>query len=145
MTNIKVVAFGSLGLILLMSMLSIIPSDNIGSRLLIGLLVVIFGAFFVTVSSRIVGLIGSLIILSAYDDGTTIMSTCHQLFIGIGWTGSALRTHGAGGRRYDLLAAAMPAPLPDLKTGYIVGCHSRNQQLHYSLVQLFRLLLLAGQ
>jgi uncharacterized oligopeptide transporter (OPT) family protein len=36
-----------------------IPGEGFFSKLLIGILVVIFGAFFVTVSSRIVGIIGS--------------------------------------------------------------------------------------
>jgi len=59
--SIKVVGIGSLILILCVALMpsTLIPGQNIGSKLLLGILVVIFGAFFVTVSSRIVGLIGS--------------------------------------------------------------------------------------
>lgn len=127
--NIKVVAFGSLGLILLMSMLSIIPGDNIGSRLLIGLLVVIFGAFFVTVSSRIVGLIGSSNNPISGMTIATIMSTC-LVFIGIGWTGSAYEPMAlVVGGMICVAAANAGATSQDLKTGYIVGATPRNQQL----------------
>ncbi|MFN8289215.1 MAG: oligopeptide transporter, OPT family [Chitinophagaceae bacterium] len=127
--NIKVVAFGSLALILLMSMLSIIPGDNIGSRLLIGLLVVIFGAFFVTVSSRIVGLIGSSNNPISGMTIATIMSTC-LVFIGIGWTGSAYEPMAlVVGGMICVAAANAGATSQDLKTGYIVGATPRNQQL----------------
>ncbi|MBS1575275.1 MAG: OPT/YSL family transporter, partial [Bacteroidetes bacterium] len=59
--SIKVVGIGSLALVLLIAILpsSLIPGNSIASKLLIGLLVIIFGAFFVTVASRIVGLIGT--------------------------------------------------------------------------------------
>ena len=53
------VIVGSIGLVLLMAFLPQIPGDSIFGKLLVGLLVVIFGFFFVTVSSRIVGIIGS--------------------------------------------------------------------------------------
>lgn len=57
--DIKVVGFGSLGLVALIAILPQIPGDGILQKILIGVLVLIFGALFVTVSSRIVGLIGS--------------------------------------------------------------------------------------
>src|SRR5690606_13957143 len=57
--SIKVVAIGSILLVALMAFLPQLPGGSIGQKLLVGLLVVIFGAFFVTVSSRIVGLIGN--------------------------------------------------------------------------------------
>src|SRR6201996_8044624 len=50
--SLKVVLFGSIGLVILIGCLSIIPGDNFFNRLLIGLLILIFGAFFVTVASR---------------------------------------------------------------------------------------------
>jgi len=127
--NIKVVGFGSLALILIMSMLSIIPGDNIGSRLLIGLLVVIFGAFFVTVSSRIVGLIGSSNNPISGMTIATIMSTC-LVFIGIGWTGSAYEPMAlVVGGMICVAAANAGATSQDLKTGYLVGATPRNQQI----------------
>ncbi|HEV9038398.1 MAG TPA: OPT/YSL family transporter, partial [Puia sp.] len=57
--NIKIVAFGSLVLVVLIGCLPIIPGDSFFGRLLIGVLILVFGAFFVTVASRIVGIIGS--------------------------------------------------------------------------------------
>lgn len=53
--SLKIVGVGSLALIILVAVLPQIPSNGILSNLLIGVLVVLFGAFFVTVSSRIVG------------------------------------------------------------------------------------------
>ena len=47
--NIKVVLYGSIALIVLMALLPMIPGDNILNKGLVGLLVIIFGAFFVTV------------------------------------------------------------------------------------------------
>jgi uncharacterized oligopeptide transporter (OPT) family protein len=57
--SLKVVGFGSLALIVLIAVLPQVPGDSILQKLLIGVLVILFGALFVTVSSRIVGLIGS--------------------------------------------------------------------------------------
>ena len=127
--NIKVVGFGSLALILLMAMLPIIPGDNIGSRLLIGLLVVVFGAFFVTVSSRIVGLIGSSNNPISGMTIATIMATC-LVFIGIGWSGKAYEPMAlVVGGMICIAAANAGATSQDLKTGYIVGATPRNQQI----------------
>ena len=127
--NIKVVLYGSLALILLMSMLSFIPGDNIGSRLLLGLLVVIFGAFFVTVSSRIVGLIGSSNNPISGMTIATIMATC-LVFIGVGWTGKVYEPMAlVVGGMICVAAANAGATSQDLKTGYLVGATPKYQQL----------------
>ena len=83
---IKVVIFGSIGLILLMAFIPMIPGDGILNKLLLGVLVVVFGAFFVTVSSRIVGIIGSSNNPVSGMTIATVMATC-LVFIGIGWSG----------------------------------------------------------
>lgn len=127
--SIKVVAFGSLALIIIMALLPIIPGDNIGSRLLLGLLVVIFGAFFVTVSSRIVGLIGSSNNPISGMTIATIMATC-LVFIGVGWTGKVFEPMAlVVGGMICVAAANAGATSQDLKTGYIVGATPKNQQL----------------
>ncbi|TMI64736.1 MAG: oligopeptide transporter, OPT family [Bacteroidetes bacterium] len=127
--NIKVVLYGSLGLILIMSMLSFIPGENIGSRLLLGLLVVIFGAFFVTVSSRIVGLIGSSNNPISGMTIATIMATC-LVFIGVGWTGKVYEPMAlVVGGMICVAAANAGATSQDLKTGYLVGATPKYQQL----------------
>ena len=127
--SLKIVALGSLGLIIIMALLPIIPGDNIGSRLLLGLLVVIFGAFFVTVSSRIVGLIGSSNNPISGMTIATLMATC-LVFIGVGWTGKVFEPMAlVVGGMICVAAANAGATSQDLKTGYIVGATPRNQQL----------------
>ena len=127
--NLKIVLFGSIGLILIMSLLSIIPGGNIGSRLLLGLLVIIFGAFFVTVSSRIVGLIGSSNNPISGMTIATIMSTC-LVFLAVGWSGQAYEAMAlVVGGMICIAAANAGATSQDLKTGFLVGATPRNQQI----------------
>ena len=127
--DIKVVLYGSIGLVLIMSMLSIIPGENIGSRLLLGLLVIIFGAFFVTVSSRIVGLIGSSNNPISGMTIATVMATC-LVFIAIGWSGKAYEPMAlVVGGMICVAAANAGGTSQDLKTGYIVGATPKYQQL----------------
>ncbi|MEK6615559.1 MAG: OPT/YSL family transporter, partial [Bacteroidota bacterium] len=57
--SFKTVILGCLALVLIMMFLPQIPGDSILGKLLLGVLVIVFGFFFVTVSSRIVGIIGS--------------------------------------------------------------------------------------
>jgi uncharacterized oligopeptide transporter (OPT) family protein len=127
--SLKVVGLGSLALILLMALLPIVPGDSIGGKLLLGVLVVLFGAFFVTVSSRIVGIIGSSNNPISGMTIATIMGTC-LVFIGIGWTGSAYEPMAlVVGGMICIAAANAGATSQDLKTGYIVGATPRYQQL----------------
>lgn len=127
--NIKIVGIGSLILILLMTILPNIPGDSIGSKLLIGLLVVIFGAFFVTVSSRIVGLIGSSNNPISGMTIATLMGTC-LVFIAVGWTGKVFEPMAlVVGGMICIAAANAGATSQDLKTGYIVGATPRYQQI----------------
>ncbi|MBI2730726.1 MAG: oligopeptide transporter, OPT family [Sphingobacteriales bacterium] len=127
--NIKVVLWGSLGLVLIMSLLSIIPGENIGSRLLLGVLVIIFGAFFVTVSSRIVGLIGSSNNPISGMTIATVMATC-LVFIAVGWSGKAYEAMAlVVGGMICVAAANAGATSQDLKTGYLVGATPKYQQI----------------
>jgi OPT family oligopeptide transporter len=127
--DIKVVLFGSLGLIVLMAFLPQLPGDGIGQKLLIGLLVVIFGAFFVTVSSRIVGLIGSSNNPISGMTIATLMGTC-LIFIAVGWTGKAYEPMAlVVGGMICIAAANAGGTSQDLKSGYIVGATPRNQQI----------------
>ncbi len=127
--NIKVVLFGSLGLVLLMAFLPQLPGNGIGQKLLIGLLVVIFGAFFVTVSSRIVGLIGSSNNPISGMTIATLMGTC-LIFIAVGWSGKVYEPMAlVVGGMICIAAANAGATSQDLKSGYIVGATPRNQQI----------------
>lgn len=127
--SFKVVIFGSIALILLMALLPQLPGDSIWNKLLIGLLVVIFGAFFVTVSSRIVGLIGSSNNPISGMTIATIMGTC-LIFIAVGWTGKVFEPMAlVVGGMICIAAANAGATSQDLKSGYIVGATPRNQQI----------------
>ncbi|MBK6545198.1 MAG: oligopeptide transporter, OPT family [Saprospiraceae bacterium] len=127
--NIKVVLFGSLGLILLVALLPIIPGQGILSKLMVGVLVVIFGAFFVTVSSRIVGIIGSSNNPISGMTIATIMATC-LVFIGVGWSGKLFEPMAlVVGGMICIAAANAGATSQDLKTGYIIGATPKYQQL----------------
>ena len=129
--SIKVVGIGSLILVLIIALMpsSLIPGSNIGSKLLLGLLVIIFGAFFVTVSSRIVGLIGSSNNPISGMTIATLMGTC-LIFIAVKWTGHIYEPMALiVGGMICIAAANAGATSQDLKTGYIVGATPKYQQL----------------
>lgn len=127
--DMKVVLFGSLGLILIMAVLPFVPGENVFSRLLLGVLVIVFGAFFVTVSSRIVGLIGSSNNPISGMTIATLMGTC-LIFIAVGWTGKVYEPMAlVVGGMICIAAANAGATSQDLKTGYIVGATPKYQQL----------------
>lgn len=127
--SIKVVGIGSVALILLMALLPSIPGDNFLSKILIGILVIIFGFFFVTVASRIVGIIGSSNSPISGMTIATIMGTA-LVFIGVGWTGKVFEPMAlVVGSMVCIAAANAGATSQDLKTGYLVGATPRYQQL----------------
>ncbi|MEY3349856.1 MAG: hypothetical protein RLY46_1895 [Bacteroidota bacterium] len=127
--SLKIVLWGSLALIVLMAVLPMLPGNGIASKLLIGILVVVFGAFFVTVSSRIVGLIGSSNNPISGMTIATIMGTC-LVFISVGWTGKVFEPMAlVVGGIICIAAANAGATSQDLKTGYILGATPRAQQI----------------
>jgi uncharacterized oligopeptide transporter (OPT) family protein len=127
--SLKVVLFGSIALIILISLLSFIPGDSIFNRLLLGILVVVFGAFFVTVSSRIVGLIGTTNNPISGMTIATIMSTC-LIFVAVGWSGKVYEPMAlVVGGMVCIAAANAGATSQDLKTGYLVGATPKYQQI----------------
>jgi OPT family oligopeptide transporter len=127
--NFKVVIFGSIALVVIMAFLPQIPGSNILYKLILGLLVIIFGFFFVTVSSRIVGLIGSSNNPISGMTIATIMGTA-LVFIAVGWTGKVYEPMAlVVGGMICIAAANAGATSQDLKTGYIVGATPRYQQI----------------
>ncbi len=129
--SIKIVGIGSLMLVLCIALLpaTLIPGSSIGSKLLLGLLVIIFGAFFVTVSSRIVGLIGSSNNPISGMTIATLMGTC-LVFIAVKWTGHFYEPMAlVVGGMICIAAANAGATSQDLKTGYIVGATPKYQQI----------------
>lgn len=127
--SIKIVVLGSLALVALMLILPQIPGDSLLTKLLIGVLVVVFGFFFVTVASRIVGLIGSSSSPVSGMTIATIMGTS-LVFIAFGLTGQAYEPAVlVVGGMICVAAATAGATSQDLKTGYIVGATPKYQQI----------------
>ena len=129
--SIKVVGIGSLVLLAVIALMpgTLIPGSNIGSKLLLGLLVIIFGAFFVTVSSRIVGIIGSSNNPISGMTIATLMGTC-LIFIAVKWTGHVYEPMAlVVGGMICIAAANAGATSQDLKTGYLVGATPKYQQI----------------
>jgi OPT family oligopeptide transporter len=120
---------GSIGLVVLIAILPMIPGDSIVSKLLLGVLIIVFGFFFVTVSSRIVGIIGSSSNPISGMTIATLMGTA-LIFIGIGWTGMVFEPMAlVVGGMICIAAANAGATSQDLKTGYIVGATPKYQQI----------------
>lgn len=127
----KVVIIGSIALVLLTAMLpdNIIPGDNILQKLIIGILIVVFGFFFVTVSSRIVGLVGTSNNPISGMTIATLMGTC-LIFTSVGWSGKFYEPLAlVVGGMICIAASNAGGTSQDLKTGYIVGATPRYQQL----------------
>ena len=126
--SFKVVIIGSIVLVALISVLPNMPGEGL-QKLLIGVLIVIFGFFFVTVASRIVGLVGSSNSPISGMTIATLMGTC-LIFTAIGWTGKVYEPLAlVVGGMICIAAANAGATSQDLKTGYIVGATPRYQQL----------------
>ena len=129
--SFKFVIIGSIALVLLTAMLpsNIMPGDSILQKLFIGLLIVIFGFFFVTVSSRIVGLVGTSNNPISGMTIATLMGTC-LIFTSIGWSGKFYEPLAlVVGGMICIAASNAGGTSQDLKTGFIVGATPRYQQL----------------
>jgi putative OPT family oligopeptide transporter len=126
---ITYVVIGSLALVFIVALLPQLPGDTIISKLLLGLLVVVFGFFFVTVSSRITGLIGNSSNPISGMTIATLMATC-LIFVSLGWNGDTYQALAlAVGGLVCIAAAIAGATSQDLKTGYIVGATPSYQQI----------------
>ncbi|GAB3246846.1 oligopeptide transporter, OPT family [Larkinella harenae] len=127
--SVRVVIFGSIALAALMVILPQIPGDSILTKLLIAILVVVFGFFFVTVASRIVGLIGSSSSPVSGMTIATIMGTA-LVFIGVGLTGKIYEPAVlVVGGMICIAAANAGGTSQDLKTGFLVGATPKYQQM----------------
>ncbi|MGF7060700.1 OPT family oligopeptide transporter [Brassicibacter mesophilus] len=120
----KLVLIGTLVIILVMMMLPIIPVGFTGA-----LLIAIFGFFFATVSSRIVGLVGSS---SNPVSGMTIATLIITaiIFKASGNDGHAgmIGTLTVGAI-ICIIAAMAGDTSQDLKTGFLVGATPKKQQI----------------
>src|SRR5580693_3501678 len=100
-----------------------------GANLAASLLVVIFGFLFVTVSSRIVGLVGSSASPVSGMTIATLMATS-AVFLVNGWTSPAFGALAITIGGVVCIAASNSGDTSqDLKTGYIVGSTPRLQQI----------------
>ena len=127
--SVRIVIIGSIILVGLMVLLPQIPGDSLLTKLLIAVLVIVFGFFFVTVASRIVGLIGSSSSPVSGMTIATIMGTA-LVFIGFGLTGKAYEPAVlVVGSMICVAAANAGATSQDLKTGYLIGATPRYQQI----------------
>lgn len=119
------------GSLILMGIIALLPQlpGTFPGTIFMGLLVVVFGFFFVTVSSRIVGLIGST---SNPISGMTIaslMATC-GIFVALGWKGDAYQAMAlCVGGIVCIAAANAGNTSQDLKTGHLLGATPISQQL----------------
>ena len=120
---------GSLALVIVLVALPFMPGNSFLNRLLVAVLVIVFGFIFVTVSSRIVGLVGSSSSPVSGMTIATLMATA-MVFVGVGWTGSAYEPMAlVVGGMVCIAAANAGATSQDLKTGFLIGATPRAQQI----------------
>ncbi len=121
---IPYVIVGSIALVFFMALIPTIPTNFLSA-----IMVVIFGFFFVTVSSRIVGLIGSSSNPISGMTIATLMATS-LIFVGIGWTGDFYQPIAlVVGSIVAIASANAGATSQDLKTGFLVGATPVKQQI----------------
>ncbi|HEV3484543.1 MAG TPA: oligopeptide transporter, OPT family, partial [Vicinamibacterales bacterium] len=120
------------GSLLLAVFLAVAPRMPTQGNILASVLVIVFGFFFVTVSSRIVGLIGSSSNPISGMTIATLILTC-TIFVALGWTGDWYAPVAlCVGAMVCIAAANAGATSQDLKTGFIVGATPIYQQ--YGLI-----------
>ncbi len=123
---LTVVLVGSL---LIALFLAVTPGMPMQWNFLAAALIVIFSFFFVTVSSRITGLIGNSSNPISGMTIATLILTC-TIFVSVGWLGDAYAPIALGVGAVVCIAAAIAgATSQDLKTGFIVGATPIRQQV----------------
>ncbi len=126
--SFKVVIVGSVVLIAVLALLPMIPAEGILQKLLMGVLIIVFGFFFVTVASRIVGLVGSSNSPISGMTIATLMGTC-LIFTAVGWSGKFYEPMAlVVGGMICIAAANAGATSQDLKSGFLVGATPKYQQ-----------------
>jgi putative OPT family oligopeptide transporter len=132
--SMRVVLLGSLAIVAMMWVLLTfkpVPGaqTSLGANLAAALFVVVFGFLFVTVSSRICGLIGTSANPVSGMTIATLMATC-AMFLVAGWTAGAYAALALTiGGVVAIAAANAGATSQDLKTGYMVGATPERQQI----------------
>ena len=117
------------GSVLLAIFLVVAPGLPTQGNVVAAVLILIFGFFFATVSSRITGLIGSSSNPISGMTIATLILTC-LLFVALGWTGDIYAPIAlCVGAIVCIAAANAGTTSQDLKTGYILGATPYYQQL----------------
>jgi len=117
------------GCLLLAIFLAVAPTLPTQGNFVAAVLILIFGFFFATVSSRITGLIGSSSNPISGMTIATLILTC-VLFVALGWTGDIYAPIALTvGAIVCIAAANAGTTSQDLKTGFIVGATPLYQQI----------------
>jgi putative OPT family oligopeptide transporter len=120
--------------VVILGVLTLVPGilgyiDSIPVRALASLMIGVFAFFFVTVSSRIVGLVG---VTSNPTSGMTIATLLGTslVFLLLGWTDPAGKATALMVGTVVCIAASIAGDTSqDLKTGYVLGATPRLQQM----------------
>jgi len=122
--SMKFVLYAALALILLIAIMPQIPVKFIGA-----VLIAVFSFFFVTVSSRLVGLVGSSSNPASGMTIATLLGTS-LIFLAIGWTDTqGMMAAMAVGAVVCIAICIAGDTSQDLKTGYLVGSTPYLQQI----------------
>ena len=103
--------------------------DSFAHRAVAALAVAVFSFFFVTVSSRIVGLVG---VTSNPTSGMTIAALLgtSAIFLALGWTDNAGKVAALTVGTVVAISASIAGDMSqDLKTGFLLGATPRRQQI----------------
>lgn len=122
--SMRVVLGGSLALAVAIAVAPVLDINFLSA-----VLIVLFGFFFVTVSSRITGEIGSSSNPISGMTVATLLITC-GLFVALGWTGTDYKALALTTAALVCVAASNGGTIAqDLKTGHLVGGTPRAQQI----------------
>src|ERR1041384_4414985 len=117
------------GSLLLAIFLAVAPKMPMQGNFFAAILTIVFGFLFVTVSSRITGLIGTSSNPISGMTIATLILTC-LLFVALGWTGDAYGPIAiCVGAVVCIAAANAGGTSQDLKTGFLVGATPIYQQI----------------
>jgi uncharacterized oligopeptide transporter (OPT) family protein len=123
-----VVIFGSLALIGAIASTDLIPTDTTG-RIAGAVMILLFGFLFVTVSSRLTGVIGSSSNPISGMTIATLLLTC-LIFVLLSWTGPQYRVTALSIAAIVCIASSNGGTTSqDLKTGFLVGGTPWKQQV----------------
>ncbi|MEX1266347.1 MAG: OPT/YSL family transporter, partial [Woeseia sp.] len=127
---LKFVGFGLLAVALMLALVPQIFGDigGVGIRLVAAVCVVVFAFFFVTVASRIVGLVG---VTSNPTSGMTIAALLGTagIFLVMGWTDMSGKAGALTVGCVVAIAASIAGDTSqDLKTGFLLGATPKRQQ-----------------